>query len=73
MFIHANAVSHHGYGKNFNAGEETGVSNGLTGMFFSAVKTWRFNILLQQKVSIKVINDCERRHKSRKLLIDNVP
>lgn len=34
-----------------------GVLDGITGMFFSAVKTWQFNILLQQKVSIKVIND----------------
>lgn len=32
-------------------------SDGITGMFFSAVKTWQHNTLLQQKVSIKVIND----------------
>lgn len=53
--------------------KKQGVSDGLTGMFFRAVKIWRFNILLQQKVSIKVIIACERRHKSRKLLIDDVP
>lgn len=52
--------------------KKEGVSDGITGMFFSAVKTWQFNILLQQEVSIKVINDWERRHKSSKLLIDDV-
>lgn len=52
--------------------KKEGVLDGITGMFFSAVKTWQFNILLQQKVSIKVINDRERRHRSRKLLIDDV-
>lgn len=48
------------------------VSDDITSMFFSALKTWQFNILFQQKVSIKVINDRERRDKSRKLLIDDV-
>lgn len=47
-------------------------SDGLTGMFFSAVKTWQYNTLLEWKVSIKVINDWKRRHKSRKLLIDDM-
>lgn len=32
-------------------------SDGITGMFFSAVKTWQYNTLVQQKVPIKVIND----------------
>lgn len=57
MFIHANVLSHCGYRKKFSAGEETEASDGITGMFFGAVKTWQYNTLLQQKVSIKVIND----------------
>ena len=32
-------------------------SDGITDMFFSAIKTWQYNTLLDWKVSIKVIND----------------